>query len=255
MKDGQPRPLRRLDQLRKKAFRAEESENEDRESEAPHLVPKGGADRLPWKNRAAQGSNRDHTRLGPNGTPRIAAVAIPSFFLQDSRAMLSRRLATLFILLSLAPLCASAMQLTSPSFSDGQPLPRLCGHRYDNRNPEILLSGIPTGARSLALILDDPDAPGGCFVHWLVWNLPPSTSKLLPGKLPREARTGRNHFGNDRYDGPAPPSGTHRYFFRLFALDEPLGVPAGADRRALEKAMKGHVLAEASLMGTFAADR
>lgn len=119
----------------------------------------------------------------------------------------------------------------------------------------MLIAAVPAKARSLALIMDDPDAPRGTFVHWLVWDLAPATSKLLPGKLPPEARTGRNHFGNDRYDGPAPPSGIHRYFFRFFALDNRLAIPAGASRGELEKAMKGHVLAEATLMGTFAADR
>lgn len=147
------------------------------------------------------------------------------------------------------------MKVTSPSFSDGQPLPHSSGYRYENRNPELLIAGIPSGARSLALILDDPDAPGGVFVHWLVWNLPVSAGKIVPGRLPPEARTGRNDFGNDRYDGPAPPRGTHRYFFRVFALDESLDLPAGADRKALEKAMEGHILTEASLMGTFAASR
>ncbi len=145
------------------------------------------------------------------------------------------------------------MRIASPSFPNGQPLPRDCGYHQSNRSPELLITEIPAGARSLALIMDDPDAPGGAFVHWLVWNLPPATTRLLPGKLPPGARVGRNQFGNDRYDGPAPPSGIHHYFFRFFALDEPLSVPTGADRRALEKGMKGHILAEAALMGTFAA--
>ncbi|QSR84573.1 YbhB/YbcL family Raf kinase inhibitor-like protein [Methylacidimicrobium sp. B4] len=145
------------------------------------------------------------------------------------------------------------MKITSPSFANGQPLPRDCGYRQGNRNPELLIAEIPAGTRSLSLIMDDPDAPGGSFVHWLVWNLPPSTAKLLPGKLPPGARVGRNQFGNDRYDGPAPPSGTHHYFFRCFALDQPLALPAGVERRALEQAMRGHLLAEADLMGTFAA--
>lgn len=144
------------------------------------------------------------------------------------------------------------MKISSTSFSNGHPLPRDCGYRQGNRNPELLIGEIPVGSRSLALVMDDPDAPGGTFVHWLVWNLPPATTRLVPGKLPPEARTGRNHFGNDRYDGPAPPRGTHRYFFRFFALDEMLALPPGADRRELENAMKGHVLAETALMGTFA---
>ncbi|VVM04523.1 Putative lipoprotein LppC [Methylacidimicrobium cyclopophantes] len=160
-----------------------------------------------------------------------------------------------FVALWLAPLSAFAMKITSPSFSNGQPLPRECGYRYQNRNPELRITEVPAQARALALIMDDPDAPRGTFVHWLVWNLPPTTSKLSPGELPAEARTGRNHFGDNRYDGPAPPSGTHRYFFRLFALDSPLALPAGADRKALEKAMEGHIVATTTLMGTFTAER
>ncbi|MGD9895852.1 MAG: YbhB/YbcL family Raf kinase inhibitor-like protein [Candidatus Methylacidiphilaceae bacterium] len=147
------------------------------------------------------------------------------------------------------------MKITSPAFSDGRPLPRECGYHHANRNPELLFSDVPASVRSLALIMDDPDAPRGTFVHWIVWNLPHDTAKLQSGELPPTARTGRNQFGHDRYDGPAPPSGTHRYFFRVFALDSPLHLPAGADRKALEKAMEGHILDEAALMGTFAADR
>ncbi|WP_026195772.1 YbhB/YbcL family Raf kinase inhibitor-like protein [Verrucomicrobium sp. 3C] len=147
------------------------------------------------------------------------------------------------------------MKILSPSFSNGQPLPRECGYRYANRNPEILFSEVPANARSLALIMDDPDAPAGTFVHWLVWNLPPATARLLPGKLSAEACEGRNHFGQVRYDGPAPPSGVHHYFFRVFALDAPLSLPTGADRRELERAMEGHVLDHATLMGVFSAHR
>ncbi|MDD4932397.1 MAG: YbhB/YbcL family Raf kinase inhibitor-like protein [Methylacidiphilaceae bacterium] len=169
--------------------------------------------------------------------------------------MLPRRLIALCSLLCFAPFCASAMKILSPSFSNGQPLPRECGYRYANRNPEILFSEVPAKARSLVLIMDDPDAPRGTFVHWLVWNLPPATAKLLPGKLPPEACAGRNHFGHDRYDGPAPPSGIHRYFFRVFALDAPLGLTTGADRKELEKAMEGHVVDEATLMGTYPSHR
>ena len=169
--------------------------------------------------------------------------------------MSSRRLIALSSLLCFAPFCTSAMKILSPSFSNGQPLPRECGYHYANRNPEILFSEVPARARSLALIMDDPDAPGGTFVHWVVWNLPPATAKLLPGKLPPEACKGRNQFGDDGYDGPAPPSGIHRYFFRLFALDTLLTLPTGTGRKELEKAMAGHVVDEAALMGTFSSHR
>lgn len=197
-----------------------------------------------------------HKQSDRSGTAAAGiARALPSGMVLPTiaGAMSGRLLIAPFVLVFLCASGAFAMKLSSPSFSDGHPLPRACGYREENQNPELRISRVPGGTRSLALIMEDPDAPGGTFVHWLVWNLPPTTVKLLPGKLPSEARTGRNDFGNDRYDGPAPPSGTHRYFFRLFALDERLALAPGAGRRELEEAMRGHVLDEASLMGTFAA--
>ena len=111
------------------------------------------------------------------------------------------------------------------------------------------IAGVPSGAQSLVLILEDPDAPSGTFTHWLVWNIPPQAKILPPGELSGNALQGINDFGKTGYSGPCPPSGTHRYYFRLSALDILLPVPAGASRLDLENAMRGHVLATASLMG------
>ncbi len=102
------------------------------------------------------------------------------------------------------------------------------------------------------LILDDPDAPSGTFTHWLIWNIPPATKSIASGSAPDAAVQGRNDFGQTGYSGPCPPNGTHRYFFRLSALDITLDVAPGASRQELERAMRGHVLASASLMGRYA---
>jgi Raf kinase inhibitor-like YbhB/YbcL family protein len=123
---------------------------------------------------------------------------------------------------------------------------------HQNISPALQVSGVPPTARSLALILDDPDAPGGLFTHWLVWNVPPNTALWPEGHVPAGAVEGHNSFGGDHYDGPAPPNGRHRYFFHLYALDASLNLPAGSDLAALDAAMQGHVLAQAETFGTFA---
>ncbi|MFI5087705.1 MAG: YbhB/YbcL family Raf kinase inhibitor-like protein [Terriglobales bacterium] len=124
--------------------------------------------------------------------------------------------------------------------------------------PQLAWSGAPPGTKSFALILDDPDAPGGTFTHWMVWNIPAGTHEL-PENLPKTAeltdgaRQGRNDFGKVGYGGPCPPPGKpHRYFFRLFALDNAPAVKAGAGREELERALQGHILARGELMGRYA---
>ncbi len=147
----------------------------------------------------------------------------------------------------------TAFHLSSPAFAPGKPLPAKYALAHENLSPELRLSGIPARTKSLALIVDDPDAPSGLFTHWVVWNLSPDTVKIAEGSLPIDAQQGRNSHGDAYYDGPSPPSGTHRYFFHLYALDTYLSVPAGAKRDRLEKAMQGHVVAETETMGTYAA--
>lgn len=138
------------------------------------------------------------------------------------------------------------MELTSPAFAAGEPIP--AAHTCDgaDRPPPLAWSDVPAGTRALALIVDDPDAPRGTWLHWTIWNLP-----VEPHDLPGAAPQGMNDFGNVGWGGPCPPSGTHRYFFRLFALDAPLDLPGGATRAELEGAMQDHVLAQAELMGTY----
>ena len=141
----------------------------------------------------------------------------------------------------------------SPDFSTGAPIPAKYGKAHANISPALQIKGVPEKAQTLALIADDPDAPSGLFTHWVLWNIPTHTLLIREGKVPHGAERGTNSNGDVHYDGPIPPSGTHRYYFRLFALDASLSLPAGASRAALESAMKGHVVAKAETFGTFRA--
>lgn len=149
------------------------------------------------------------------------------------------------------------MQLTSTAFKAGEAIP--ARHSYDGGNvsPPLAWTGVPNQAKSLALIMDDPDAPRGTWVHWLVYGLAPDARDLkedLPKtqSLPGGARQGLNDFRLLGYGGPAPPPGNpHRYFFRIYALDTVLDLRPGASRKELDQAMQSHVLATGELMGTY----
>lgn len=145
------------------------------------------------------------------------------------------------------------MKLNTPAFRDGETIPQKYARQGSNMNPPLHLEEIPEKARSLALIVEDPDAPKGTFNHWLVYNLDPQTHDIKENTVPVMATQGRNDFGDLEYDGPQPPSGEHRYFFKAFALDSVLELPRGARRAELEKAMQGHVLDQAAVMGRYAA--
>lgn len=151
----------------------------------------------------------------------------------------------------------NTMTLESTAFEPGGPIP--VGNTCDaeDLSPPLSWSQPPDGTRTLALVCDDPDAPGGTWVHWVLFNLPSRTRHLEASVPPREeldsgARQGRNDFGRVGYGGPCPPRGKpHRYFFRLYALDMELALEAGVTRAAVMKAMHGHVLETAELMGTY----
>lgn len=157
------------------------------------------------------------------------------------------------------------MTLSSPSFGHGDLIPR--NHTADglDRSPPMAWSNLPRSTRSLALVVEDPDAPDPAapqriFTHWILYNLPPDSGHLDVaigrGQLPPGTQVGSNDFGHQAYGGPAPPIGRHRYFFRLFALDTELPATLGAvDRAALMRAMQGHVLEEAELMATYERER
>lgn len=147
------------------------------------------------------------------------------------------------------------MKIFSSSIEEGRKIPSRFTCDGENLSPQLSWSDTPGNTKTLALIFEDPDAPGGIFVHWVVYNIPKGVTNFPEGitseNLPEGAKEGTNHFGDIEYGGPCPPSGTHRYYFRLYALDTELQLKPGAGRRDLLKAMEGHILDQAQLMGTY----
>ena len=152
------------------------------------------------------------------------------------------------------------LRIESTRFADGGEIPPLNTCEGEDTSPPLAWSGVPEGTRSLALIVDDPDAPDPkapkmTWVHWLLYDMPPATSGLAeavaPGDLPAGTREGLNDWKRTGYGGPCPPIGRHRYFHKLYALDAPLGDLGTPTKARLEQAMQGHVLAQATLMGTY----
>lgn len=143
------------------------------------------------------------------------------------------------------------LTITSPAFAAGGAIPARYTCDGEDISPPLAIGTIPSGTKSLALIMDDPDAPMGTWVHWVVWNLPPQTREIQENRLPAGASQGKNSWNRNSYGGPCPPSGTHRYFFKLYALDRGLNLGASAAKRDLERAMEGHTLAWGELMGTY----
>ncbi|MGA2681556.1 MAG: YbhB/YbcL family Raf kinase inhibitor-like protein [Candidatus Bathyarchaeia archaeon] len=137
----------------------------------------------------------------------------------------------------------------SPAFEQGKLIPRKYSCDGQDVNPPLTIAGIPKEAKTLVLALDDPDAPSGTFDHWIVWNIPPSTNKIDENSVP--GKEGFNSAKQTGYMGPCPPSGTHRYFFKVYALDTELGLGIGSRKKDAEKAMQGHVLAKGELMGIY----
>lgn len=117
--------------------------------------------------------------------------------------------------------------------------------------PELTISEVPADSKSLVLIVDDPDAPIGTWVHWLVYNIPVSTAKIDAKNLPQDAKQGMTDFGRVGWGGPCPPSGTHRYFFKLYAIDKVLDLPDGATKTQLEQAIKDHIVEKTELIGLY----
>lgn len=144
------------------------------------------------------------------------------------------------------------LQLTSPAFRDNETIPSKYTCEGVDVNPELAIKNVPKGTKSLALVMEDPDAPNGLWVHWAVWNINPNIGVLAEHAEPREAVIGKNTWGHNRYGGPCPPSGTHRYMFRLYALDTTLDLPGSAGKDQLAQAMDGHIVAEALLTGLYA---
>lgn len=143
----------------------------------------------------------------------------------------------------------NTLQITSPSFEKGADIPTLFSCDGDDLSPELNIENLPTNTVTLALIMDDPDAPGGTWVHWVAFDFPPTD--VIPEGIPLLGIGGNNSWGTTGYGGPCPPSGTHRYFFKLFAIDSTLELPEGSTIEEVLDAMEGHILDRAELMGRY----
>jgi len=143
------------------------------------------------------------------------------------------------------------MQITSPAFKIDETLPAKYTCQGEDINPALSWDDLPAGTVSLALIVDDPDAPAGTWTHWTIWNIDPATNGLKENEVPAGAVEGITSWGNTGWRGPCPPSGTHRYYFKLYALDIALSLTSSATVQDLTSALKGHILAKAELMATY----
>jgi len=141
------------------------------------------------------------------------------------------------------------MKITSEAFEHNGKIPDIFTCKGDDISPPLALDSIPNGTKSLALIMDDPDAPSGTWVHWVVYDIPADTKSIAENTVP--GTQGNNSWGRNDYGGPCPPSGTHRYFFKLYALDTLLHQTEGASKEDIERAMEGHILDRGELIGLF----
>ena len=143
---------------------------------------------------------------------------------------------------------ATGLSVNSIAFSHGGHIPKKYSCEGENINHPLEIKRFPKETKTLAIILEDPDAPRGIFDHWLVWNIPPNepiSENYIAGI------SGRNSFGNTGYGGPCPPSGSHRYYFKAYALDTSLDLPEGSDKKELQDAMQGHIIASGELMAHY----
>lgn len=149
------------------------------------------------------------------------------------------------------------MRIKSPAFEEGNPIPSIFTCQGDNHNPPLEFFDIPPSVQGLALIVDDPDAatdpkgPGKTFTHWVLWNIPPQTLKIEENTSPEGSEQGQNSGGNVGYTGPCPPTGTHRYFFKLYALNKRLSVSSNITKEELENEISSALVDKAELMGTY----
>ena len=143
------------------------------------------------------------------------------------------------------------MKLTSSAFANGGNIPAKYTADGEGISPPLTIANPPDVTASLVLIVDDPDAPRGVWDHWILYNIPPGTTTIREGDTPNGATVGSNSWGKREYGGPAPPSGTHHYRFRLYALDCGIGLEAGANKSQIEQAMTGHILADSEIVGLY----
>jgi len=143
------------------------------------------------------------------------------------------------------------MTIESTAFKNEEEIPSKYTCDGEAINPPLTIKNVPENAKSLTLIVDDPDAPSGTWDHWILWNIPKEVMQIAEGSTPMGAVVGKNSSGENSYGPPCPPSGAHRYYFRLYALDTPLNLSSNSNSDDLRGAMEGHVLAEAELMGRY----
>lgn len=143
------------------------------------------------------------------------------------------------------------MKISSPAFEHNQLIPAKYTCDGENITPPLSILNVPANAKTLVLIVDDPDAPAGDWVHWLVWNINPATTEINEGKKPEEATEGTTDFGKPGWGGPCPPGGTHRYQFKLYALDKILSLPVTTRKADLQAAMSAHIIDQSILIGMY----
>ncbi len=143
------------------------------------------------------------------------------------------------------------LKISSSAFKNGEVIPKKYTCDGENASPQVSIAGVPKEAKSLVLIVDDPDAPGGTFTHWVVFNIDPKVSEIKEGNIPAGATQGINDFGKLEYGGPCPPTGTHNYFFKVFTLDTTLNFGESPKKSDVETAMSGHILASGQLIGKY----
>jgi Raf kinase inhibitor-like YbhB/YbcL family protein len=146
------------------------------------------------------------------------------------------------------------LSLESSAFAPGKEIPKKYGYKYENVSPPLKIKNIPKDTKSLAIIMDDPDAMGAVgkiWVHWIIWNINPTITEISEGTIPSGTTEGMNDFGEIGYGGPAPPDKRHTYIFKLYALKTKLDLKQGSTKAQLEHAMKNQILANISLQGTF----
>ena len=147
------------------------------------------------------------------------------------------------------------MILTSPAFENGGTIPQKYGYKNNNLSIPLKISEIPEGTKSLALIMDDPDAMGAVgkvWVHWVLWNISPNTKEIIENSIPENSIEGKTDFDEIGYGGPAPPDKEHTYIFKLYALDTILNLKQGSTKNEVEESMKEHIITEVKLEGKFA---
>lgn len=143
------------------------------------------------------------------------------------------------------------MKLTSPAFKNNEKIPAKYTCDGDDINPPLQIDEVPTNTQSLVLIVDDPDAPAGDWVHWTLWNINPQIKEITENSIPKEAVEGMTDFGKPGYGGPCPPSGIHHYFFKLYALDTQLNLAPSINKTKVVLTIQGHILAQAELIGLY----